>query len=80
MSRQLLAFKRGPTVEIRIGDLGVLIESGREGRIHLEFGESSAYLSWDEWRDFSRRVDHALSWIEEHTPEDANGSSYEVSE
>jgi hypothetical protein len=72
--RQLLAFKRGPTVDIRLDDLVVEV---RGDRVHFDIAGGTEYLSWDEWRDFSRRVGHAIEWIEEHTPEDAGGRSYE---
>lgn len=73
--RQLLAFKRGPTVDIRLDDLIVKV---RDDRVVLAIGDGSEYFSWEEWRDFARRVEHATHWIEEHTPEDANGPSYTV--
>lgn len=73
--RQLLAFKRGPTVGIRLGDLIVEVT---DDRVHLGISDGTEYLSWDEWRDFARRVGHAIKWIEEHTPDDADGRSYEV--
>jgi hypothetical protein len=74
-SRQLLAFKRGPTVDIRLDDLIVEV---RGNRVNFGIAGGTEYLSWDEWRDFSRRVEHAIKWIEEHTPEDAGGRSYEL--
>jgi hypothetical protein len=74
-SRQLLAFKRGPTVDIRLGDLIVEV---RDDRVHLGVADGTEYFSWEEWRDFARRVEHAIRWIEEHTPEDVDGRSYEV--
>jgi hypothetical protein len=74
-SRQLLAFKRGPTVDIRLDDLVVGV---RDGRVHLATAGDSEYLSWEEWRDFARRVEHAINWIERHTPDDADGRSYQV--
>jgi hypothetical protein len=73
--RQLLAFKRGPTVDIRLGDLVVEVT---DDRVHLGIADETEYFSWEEWRDFGRRVEHAISWIEEHTPDDADGRSYEV--
>jgi hypothetical protein len=73
--RQLLAFKRGPTVDIRLEDLIVQVT---DDRVHLGIAEGTEYLSWEEWRDFARRIEHAIRWIEEHTPEDADGRSYEV--
>lgn len=73
--RHLLAFKRGPTVDIRLGDLTVEVT---DDRVHLGIAEGTEYLSWEEWRDFARRVEHAIKWIEKHTPEDADGRSYEV--
>jgi hypothetical protein len=75
-SRQLLAFKRGPTVDLRLDDLIVEVKDHRVG-----FGIATGgteYLSWEEWRDLARRVEHAIKWIEEHTPEDADGRSYGV--
>ena len=75
-SRQLLAFKRGPTVEIRLDDLIVEVKGDR---VHFGIATGGTeYLSWAEWRDFSLRVEHAIKWIEEHTPEDAGGRSYEM--
>jgi hypothetical protein len=74
-SRQLLAFKRGPTVDIRLDELIVEV---RDDRVHLSVAKGTEYLSWEEWRDFARRVEHAIRWIEEHTPEDADGRSYEL--
>ncbi|HEU5216828.1 MAG TPA: hypothetical protein VFU30_14960 [Gaiellaceae bacterium] len=73
--RQLLAFKRGPTVDIRLDDLTVEV---RDDRVHLGIADGTEYLSWEEWRDFGRRVEHAIKWIQEHSPEDADGRSYEV--
>lgn len=75
-SRQLLAFKRGPTVDIRLGDLIVEV---RDDRVHLGIATGGTeFLSWEEWRDFARRIAHAIHWIEEHTPDDADGRSYEA--
>ncbi len=74
-SRQLLAFKRGPTVDIMLDDLIVEV---RDDRVHLATAGGTEYLSWDEWRDFARRVEHAIKWIAEHMPEDADGRSYEA--
>ena len=55
MSRQLLAFKRGPTVEGRLDDLSFEIT---DDRVHLAIGDlegiRTAGFSWDEWRDFGR--------------------------
>jgi hypothetical protein len=62
-------------VDIRLDDLIVEV---RDDRVHLATAGGSEYLSWEEWRDFVRRVEHAITWIEQHTPEDANGASYEV--
>jgi len=73
--RQLLAFKRGPTVDIRLDHLTVEV---RDDRVHLGVADGTEYLSWEEWRDFAQRVEHAIKWIGEHTPEDANGASYTV--
>jgi hypothetical protein len=75
MSRpRLLAFKRGPTVDIRLDDLIVEV---KENRVLLTV-DGLEYLTWEEWSDFVRRVDHAIQWIQEHTPDDVSGSSYEV--
>lgn len=45
--RQLLAFKRGPTVEIRRDELIVEV---RDNRVHFATAGGAEYLSWDEWR------------------------------
>lgn len=74
-SRQLLAFKRGPTVDIRLDDLSVEVT---DNRVHFGIAGGTEYLSWKEWRDFAQRVEHAIQWIQEHTPDDANSRSYEV--
>ena len=74
-SRQLLAFKRGPTVDIRLDDLLVEV---RGDRVHFGIAGGTEYLSWEEWRDFSLHVEHAIKWIEEHTPEDAGGRTSEM--
>ena len=77
MRRQLLAFKRGPTVEGRLDDFSFEIT---DDRVHLAIGDlegiRTAGFSWDEWRDFGRRVEHGIEWIEKNTPEDAGGTSY----
>lgn len=75
MRRQLLAFKRGPTVDITLDDL---IAQVKDDSVHLAIAVGTEYLSWAEWRDFVGRVEHAIQWIKEHTPEDANGPSYTV--
>ena len=74
-NRQLLAFKRGPTVDIRLNDLIVDV---RDDRVHFGLAGGTEYLSWEEWRDVARRIDHAIQWIEEHTPDDADGRSFEA--
>lgn len=74
--RQLLAFKRPPTVELRLDDLSAEI---RDDRVHLAIGtDATAWFSWDEWRDFARRVEHSIVWIEANTPDDVSGSSFKV--
>lgn len=75
--RQLLAFKRAPTVELRLEDVGVEV---RPDRVVFSAGGDSfdAWFSWDEWRDFARRVEHSMQWIEANTPEDVTGVSFEV--
>ncbi len=77
MSRQLLAFKRGPTVEGRLDDLSFEIT---DDRVHLAIGDlegiRTAWFSWDEWRDFALRVGHGIEWIGKNTPADAGGASY----
>lgn len=77
--RQLLAFKRAPTAELRLEDLHIEV---RQNRILLSAGVDSldAWLSWEEWRDLARRVEHSMQWIEANTPEDVTGSSFEVEE
>lgn len=75
MNRQLLAFKRAPTVELQIEDLGVEV---RANRVHLAIGDETAWFSWDEWRDFVARINHSIDWIEHNTPEDVTGSSFTV--
>jgi hypothetical protein len=45
--------------------------------VHVSIGPNdSAWFSWDEWRDFARRIEHAIEWIEANTPADATGSSF----
>lgn len=75
--RQLLAFKRAPTVELRLEDLSIEV---RDDRVFLSSGVDGidAWFSWDEWRDLARRVEHSISWIEDHTPGDVTGTSFEV--
>jgi len=77
VSRQLLAFKRAPTVELRFDDLHIEV---RDDRVLLAAGvdELGAWFSWDEWRDLARRIEHSIQWIETNTPEDVTGSSFEV--
>ena len=45
--RQLLVFKRGPTVDIRLDDLTVEV---RDDRVHLGIADGTEYFSWEEWR------------------------------
>lgn len=75
--RQLLAFKRAPTVELRLEDLYIEV---RDDRVVLSSGIEGvdAWFSWDEWRDLARRIEHSIQWIEANTPEDITGSSFEV--
>lgn len=75
--RRLLAFKRAPTVELRLEDLRVEV---RDDRVVLFGGTDGldAWFSWEEWRDFARRVEHSIQWIEANTPEDVTDSSFEV--
>jgi len=35
-------------------------------------------FSWEEWRGLTRRVEHSIQWIEENTPEDVTGVSFEI--
>lgn len=76
-SRLLLAFKRGPTVDLQLDDLSAEV---RGGRVHLTIRDEGEYFSWQEWNDFVRRVDHAIHWVEQHTPEDVTGVSFTVEE
>ena len=78
-SRQLLAFKRGPTVDLRLDDLIVEVT---EGRVRLTIGRDGAseHFSRAEWRDFVRRIEHAIKWIADNTPEDVTGCSFTVEE
>lgn len=75
--RQLLAFKRAPTVELRLEDLSIEV---RHDRVVLSAGADvlDAWLSWEEWRDLARRVEHSIQWIEANTPKDVTGTSFEV--
>jgi hypothetical protein len=75
--RQLLAFKRAPTVELQLEDLSIEV---RDDRVFLSSGVDGidAWFSWEEWRDLARRVEHSIAWIEEHTPRDVTGSSFQV--
>lgn len=77
--RQLLAFKRAPTVEVRLEDLNIEV---RDNRVLLSSGVDGveAWFSWEEWRDLSRRIEHSIQWIEANTPGDVTGSSFEVEE
>jgi hypothetical protein len=75
MWRQLLAFKRAPTVDLRIEGIDVEV---RDDRVLIETGYGSAWLSWDEWRDLARRVEHSIQWIASNTPGDVNGRSFTV--
>lgn len=71
--RQLLAFKRAPTVELRLDDIGLEV---RNGRVLLSVGDEGAWFSWDEWRDLVGRIEHAIQWIAANTPDDVTGSSF----
>ena len=71
-SRQLLAFKHEPTVEIRLDNIDVLV---KHDRVHLQAGEL-AYFSWDEWRAFAERVEQSIQWVETNTPEDVTSTSF----
>lgn len=82
MSRQLLAWKRAPHVEMTFDNLGVLIEDNRV-RLILHGSDLEALeslFSWDEWRDLAARVEHSIEWIKENTPEDVDGVSFMVNE
>jgi len=75
--RQLLAFKRGPSVDLQFEDLSIEV---REDRVVVSAGVDAlgAWFSWAEWRDLARRVEHSIQWIEANTPEDVTGTSFEV--
>ncbi len=78
MGRQLLAFKRAPTVELQLDNFHVEV---REHRVVLSAGgENIEWFSWEVWRDFARRVEHSISWVESNTPEDVTGSSFQIDE
>jgi hypothetical protein len=77
MARQLLAFKRAPTVELRFEDLQIEVRNNRVLLVAATDG-LEAWFSWDEWRDLARRIDHSIKWIEDNTPTDVTGSSFEV--
>jgi hypothetical protein len=65
-----------PTVYITLGDLIVEVKDD-----HVHFGiakDGIEFLSWEEWRDCARRIAHAIQWVEEHAPDDADGRSYEA--
>lgn len=73
MSRQLLAFKRAPTVELRIDEIDVEV---KDDRVLISVGDGSAWMSWGEWRDLARRVEHSIQWIAANTPDDVTGTSF----
>lgn len=79
MSRQLLAFKRAPTVELRIDNFQVEVREHRVVLSDLQEGDF-VWFTWEEWRDFARRVEHSIAWVEKNTPEDVTGSSFQVDE
>jgi hypothetical protein len=75
--RQLLAFKRAPTVELRLEDLSIEV---RDDRVVLAIGIDvlGTWFSWAEWRDLAGRIEHSIQWIEANTPEGVTGKSFEV--
>jgi hypothetical protein len=73
MSRKLLAFKRAPTVELRLDDTTVEV---RDGRVLLSRGDDATWFSWDEWRDLTRRIEHSMQWIHANTPDDVTGTNF----
>jgi hypothetical protein len=77
--RQLLAFKRAPTVELRFEDLSIEV---RDDRVVLSAGADmlGEWFTWEEWRDLAQRVEHSIQWIEANTPSDVTGSNFEVDE
>lgn len=74
--RQLLAFKRAPTVELRLEDLDIEV---RQDRVLLTTRDDTvgAWFAWEEWRDLARRIEHSIEWIAANTPDDVTGSSFE---
>jgi hypothetical protein len=77
--RQLLAFKRAPTVELRFENMTVEV---KDDRVVLSAGADAlgSWFSWEEWRDLARRIEHSIQWIEANTPGDVTGSSFESEE
>jgi hypothetical protein len=78
MSRQLLAFKRVPTVELRFEDLNIEVKPDRVVLSTAADDELHAWFSWEEWRDLARRVEHSMQWIDANTQEDVTGASFGI--
>jgi len=75
MRRQLLAFKHAPTVDLRLDDVAMEV---CDDRVLVGIGGATAWFSWEEWRDLSRRIEHAMQWIAANTPADVTGTSFDV--
>lgn len=75
MSRQLLAFKQGPTVELRLDRTSIEV---RDNRVLLMVDDPETWFSWDEWRDLARRIEHSMQWIAANTPDDVTGTSFKL--
>jgi hypothetical protein len=75
MSRRLLAFRVGPTVELRLDDISLEV---RDGRVLLALSDDVIWFSWEEWRDLVGRVEHSMQWIAANTPDDVTGTSFTI--
>jgi len=71
---KLLAFKRAPSVELRLDRLSIEV---KKERVFVSIsGADDVWLSWDEWRDLAQRVEHSMQWIAANTPGDVTGRSF----